>query len=54
MILLKKYQSPSLKKTLLWVKDIIEASSNGTNIVSSADSEGADEIDVTAWNNSWN
>ena len=51
---MKKYQSPSLKETLLLIKDIIAASGDQTNIVSTDDSQEANEINITTWDDSWN
>ena len=51
---MKEYQSPSLKETIVWIKDIIAASGDVQSIVSSDDSEGAKEINITTWDDSWN
>jgi len=51
---MKKYQSPTLKETLFRAEDAIAVSGDETSIISTGDSQSANEIQESTWNDSWN
>ena len=51
---MKVYQTPSVTETSLRLWDIIAASGDETNIVSTGDAQEASEIQESEWQSSWN